>query len=96
MKMTTMEDRMARYERRQEEIIQAINGQTDAMETQTATIRELISWLTKPASSDLPDLIKALISSTSTVSEQMVMVGAKMDALPEAVARAVTTGELPR
>lgn len=92
--MTTMEDRMARYERRQEEIIQAINGQTDAMETQTATIRELISWLTKPASSDLPDLIKALIARTETVSNQAVQLGAKMDALPEAVVRAVTTGEV--
>lgn len=94
--MPTMEERMSLYERRQEQIIQAVNGQTSAMETQTATIRELIAWLTKPASSDLPDLIKALIARTDMVSNHAVQLGAKMDALPEAVARAVTTGELPR
>ena len=68
--MPTMEERLALYERRQEQIIQAINGQTAATETQTATIRELIAWLTKPASSDLPDLLRALIQRVDTVSNK--------------------------
>ena len=38
-------------------------------------ITELSEWLKQPPSSDLPDLLKVLI--------------AKIDALPEAVARAV-------
>ena len=45
-------------------------------------IAELSAWLRQPASTDLPDLIRALITSTN-------MLRTDIEALPAAVARAV-------
>jgi hypothetical protein len=91
----TLEERIDRYERRQEQIVQGMNVIAGTLEAQTGMLRELAAWLKQPPSSDLPDLLKALIVRTDTVSEIAVQLGAKMDALPEALARAVS-GELPR
>jgi hypothetical protein len=56
-------------------------------------IGELSAWLKQPASSDLSDLLKVLIVRSETVSEEIVQIGGRMDALPAAIVRAMHTGE---
>jgi hypothetical protein len=90
----TAEERFARWEQRQELIIASMQGMLDTLEVIRDTIAELASWLKEPPSSDLPDLIKALILRADTVSDQIVQIGAKVDALPAVVARAVHDGHL--
>lgn len=67
---------------RQEALIASMQGllaiQTDIRDM----IAELSAWLRQPASTDLPDLIRALITSTN-------MLRTDIEALPAAVARAV-------
>ena len=92
--MPTPEERIARWEQRQELIIVSMNRMVDTMEVIRDMIGELAAWLKQPASNDLPDLLRALIVRSETLSEQVVQIGGKIDALPAAVVRAVHTGEV--
>ena len=92
--MPTAEERITRWEQRQELIIASMQGMLDTMEVIRDTIAELASWLKEPPSSDLSDLIKALIVRSDTISNQIVQIGGKLDALPAALARAVEDGHL--
>ena len=90
--MPTAEERITRWEQRQELIIASMQGMLDTLEIIRDTIAELASWLKEPPSSDLPDLIKALILRADTISDQIVQIGAKVDALPAALAETVHDG----
>jgi hypothetical protein len=92
--MPTPEERIARWEQRQELIILSMNRMVDTMEVIRDMIGELAAWLKQPASSDLPDLLRALIVRSESLSEQVVQIGGKIDALPAAIVRAVHTGEV--
>ena len=92
--MPTPEERIARWEQRQEVIILSMNRMVDTMEVIRDMIGELAAWLKQPASSDLPDLLRALIVRSESLSEQVVQLGGKIDALPAAIVRAVHTGEV--
>ena len=92
--MPTPEERITRWEQRQELIIASMNRMVDTMEVIRDMIGELAAWLKQPASSDLPDLLRALIVRSETLSEQVVQLGGKIDALPAAIVRAVHTGEV--
>ena len=92
--MPTSDERIARWEQRQEVIIASMNRMVDTMEVIRDMIGELAAWLKQPASNDLPDLLKALIVRSETFSEQVVQIGGKIDALPAAIVRAVHTGEV--
>jgi hypothetical protein len=92
--MPTPEERIARWEQRQEVIILSMNRMVDTMEVIRDMIGELAAWLKQPASNDLPDLLRALIVRSETLSEQVVQIGGKIDALPAAIVRAVHTGEV--
>ena len=59
--MPTSDERIARWEQRQEVIIASMNRMVDTMEVIRDMIGELAAWLKQPASNDLPDLLKALI-----------------------------------
>jgi uncharacterized coiled-coil protein SlyX len=77
-----VEERLIKLEMRQEALIASMQGllaiQTDIRDM----IAELSAWLRQPASTDLPDLIRALITSTN-------MLRTDIEALPAVVARAV-------
>jgi hypothetical protein len=77
-----VEERLIKLEMRQEALIASMQGllaiQTDIRDM----IAELSAWLRQPASTDLPDLIRALITATN-------MLRTDIEALPAAVARAV-------
>ena len=90
--MPTAEERITRWEQRQELIIASMQGMLDTLEVIRDTIAELASWLKEPPSSDLPDLLKALILRADTISDQIVQIGAKVDALPAALAETVHDG----
>jgi hypothetical protein len=92
--MSAPEERIAHWEQRQEVIIASMNRLVDTMEVMRDMIGELATWLKQPASNDLPDLLKALIARSETVSDQVVQIGGKIDALPAAIVRAVHTGEV--
>ena len=92
--MPTPEERIARWEQRQELIILSMNRMVDTMEVIRDMIGELAAWLKQPASNDLPDLLRALIVRSESLSEQVVQLGGKIDALPAAIVRAVHTGEV--
>jgi len=88
----TAEERITRWEQRQELIIASMQGMLDTLEIIRDTIAELASWLKEPPSSDLSDLIKALIVRSDTISNQIVQIGGKLDALPAALAQTVHNG----
>jgi hypothetical protein len=67
---------------RQEALIASMQGLLDIQTDIRDMIAELSAWLRQPASTDLPDLIRALITSTN-------MLRTDIAALPAAVARAV-------
>lgn len=80
-------ERLARMERRQEALIAGIDGLTDIMQMNIAMLTELMEWLKKPPSSELPDLLTALVATVDEMREEIRV-------LPAKVARAVTDGEL--
>jgi hypothetical protein len=88
----TAEERITRWEQRQELIIASMQGMLDTLEIIRDTIAELASWLKEPPSSDLSDLIRALIVRSDTISDQIVQIGGKLDALPAALAQTVHGG----
>ena len=59
--MPTPEERITRWEQRQELVIASMNRMVDTMEVIRDMIGELAAWLKQPASSDLSDLLKVLI-----------------------------------
>lgn len=73
-------ERLARMERRQEALVQAIDGLANVITINNAMLTELMEWMKQPPSSELPDLIKALIAMVSE--------------MPAKVAKAVLDGEL--
>ena len=90
----TFEDRMDRWERRQEAMIASLNGMLDVLVAIRDSQTELADWLKKPQSSELADVLKALVASSQEVGSLMIQLGGRMDALPAAVARAVLGGEV--
>lgn len=78
--MTTDSERLARMERRQEALIQATSSLIDTVRITNAMVAELMDWLKEPPSSDVSDLLKAIL--------------ARLEDLPERVAKAVLDREL--
>jgi hypothetical protein len=68
-------------------LIAAMSGLADIMGTNTAMLTELMDWLKQPPSSELPDLLSALVVTVHEMRDEI-------RALPAKVARAVTDGEL--
>jgi hypothetical protein len=92
--MPTPEERITHWEQRQEVVIASMNRMVDTMEMIRDMIGELATWLKQPASNDLSDLLKALVLRSETLSEEIVQIGGKIDALPAVIVRAVHTGEV--
>ena len=92
--MPTPEERITRWEQRQELLIASMNRMVDTMEVIRDMIGELAAWLKQPASNDLSDLLKALVLRSETLSEEIVQIGGKIDALPAVIVRAMHTGEV--
>ena len=92
--MPTPEERIAHWEQRQEVIVASMNRMVDTMEVIRDMIGELAAWLKQPASNDLSDLLKALVLRSETLSEEIVQIGGKIDALPAVIVRAMQTGEV--
>ena len=92
--MPTAEERITRWEQRQELIIASMQAMLETTEVIRDMIAELAAWLKEPPPSDLADLIKVLIVQSETISDQIVQVGARLDGLPATVARAVHDGHL--
>jgi uncharacterized membrane protein YccC len=91
--MATLEDRLTRWEQRQEALITAMNGLTDVMETTRAMLAELAAWLQQPPSNDLPDLIGALTAAFERLTDEVQNQGQQLAELPAMLARAVRDGE---
>lgn len=85
--MIDQDDRLARMERRQEALIAGVDGLVDVMQMNTAMLTELMEWLKQPPSSELPDLLTAMVAAVDEMREEIRV-------LPAKVARAVMTGEL--
>ena len=55
----TLEDRMDRWERRQEALIASVGGLAEVIETNQEMLGTLMQWLQQPPSSEMPELLKA-------------------------------------
>jgi hypothetical protein len=93
----TTEERLDRWERRQEDMIATVGDMVDVLEIVAGGVAELKAWLQQPPSTALPDLIRALAASLDRLDGQVkqhgdLIVALRRD-LPAEVARAVTTGE---
>lgn len=82
MTETQVSDQLARIERRQEALVQAIDGLTDVMKMNTAMVVDLMEWLKEPPSSDTANLLKRLVACAE-MSLELIM------AMPDAVVRAI-------
>lgn len=69
--METFQAAIAKLEVRQEATIQAVNRVLDALETQTELLHDLLDWANQPASSDLPDALKALATAVREIGDQI-------------------------
>ena len=85
----TLDERITRWERRQEVIIASLAGMVDTMTTIRDMIGELDAWLKEPPSNDLSDLLRVLIATNQAISSQVDEVGGKMDALRATVVRSL-------
>jgi hypothetical protein len=65
----TPDERVAQWEKRQEALISGMNGLVETQNVIVAMIAELAAWLKQPASSDLPDLIRAMITTNEALQE---------------------------
>jgi ubiquinone biosynthesis protein UbiJ len=91
----TIEDRLQRMEVRQEALVTAISGLTDVMEQTRDLVAELMAWLQEPSSSELPDAIKKMAEEIGGLANVVARLGVRINTLPEDVARAINTGEVP-
>lgn len=80
-------ERLARMERRQEGMIQAISTLADTVRLTNAMLAELMEWLKKPPSNELSDALAQLAAEVAEMRKEIA-------ALPEKVAKAVTDGEV--
>lgn len=89
-----VEDRLARLEVRQEALISSMHGLTDVMEQTRDLVVELMAWLQEPPSSELPDLIKALVTAIQQQGNKLNTMSGILVKLPAEVARAAGSGEI--
>jgi len=59
----TKTDHLERVEQRQEAMIASLNRLVSGMGIQQAMLEEIMAWLKKPPSSELPDLLRQLIDA---------------------------------
>jgi hypothetical protein len=75
-------------------IIEAINGLTDVVKINNAMAAEVLEILKKPPSSNMSDLIAQLVAEIAEMRVEIDQLRGAVALLPEAVARAVSTGEV--
>src|SRR5271166_35469 len=97
----TLDERMDRWERRQEALIASVGGLAEVIRTNQEMLGALMEWLQQPPSSDMPELLKALTAAVAAVQDLTVKHGEEIQhlrglvgRLPAEVARAVRTGEV--
>ena len=88
-------ERLVRLELRQEALVAAINGLTDATQATQDMLAELMKWLQEPPSSALPDLLRSLTGAVTALQTQITQQGQTLAKLPAEVAQAVRAGEGP-
>ena len=82
------DDRLSHIEQQLETLIRAMGVLGGIVQVTNAMIGDLIKKMDEPPSNDLPDLIKQLVAAVDDVREDLRV-------LPEKVARAVDSGEVP-
>jgi hypothetical protein len=99
--MPTLDERLDRWEHRQEDLIAAISSLADICALTNATVTQIAALLMQPPKSDLADLIKAMMAALQALQEQtqqqgalIVGLGRRLDDVPTEVARAIGTGEV--
>lgn len=71
------DDRLARMERQQQAIIQAVSTLSDTIKINNSLLAKLMDWLKEPPSSDVADLLKAIVAKLDAIH------GDVLDALGE-------------
>jgi hypothetical protein len=66
-----------------------LDGMLDTMTTIRDMLAELAAWLKEPPSSDLSDLLRALVATNHTISSQVDGIDGKLDALPATIVRSL-------
>jgi hypothetical protein len=96
----TLDQRMDRWERRQEALIASVAGLAEVTQTNQEMLTALMEWLQQPPSSDMADLIKALTVVVAAAQdltvkhgEEIQKLGALVARLPAEIAHAVQTSE---
>jgi hypothetical protein len=97
--MPTIDERLARLDRRQEDLIAAIGSLADIAALTQASVTQIAALLMQPPKSDLADLIKGLTAALQALQDQTrdhsAVIGGlaqRMAELPTQVARAVSNG----
>lgn len=80
-------ERLARMERRQEVVIQAMSTLADTVRLTNAMLAELMEWLKKPPSNELSDALAKLAAEVDALRGAIAV-------LPEAVIRGLRGGSI--
>lgn len=67
----TDSERLIRIEQRLEALITAMHALVDTAEVQRDMLAELSAWLRQPSDNELPDLLRALVSSFHDLEGQI-------------------------
>lgn len=101
--MPTLDERVDRWEQRQELMIETIRDLTDVVGIVRDVLAEMKAALERPPSNDLPDLLRTLVTALGRMDESVhrqeqvcSRLAARMVDLPAQIAQAVQTGEVPR
>lgn len=97
--MSTIEERLIRLERRQEDLIATLGDLAGIVGTNHDLLQELMEWLQKPASTELADLLKSVVVAVTeqgerinTLSGIIIQLGGRIGDVPVRVAELLRTG----
>lgn len=73
--------RLDRLDTRQEAIVQSVDKLAEVVATNGEMLVQVMDWLQKPTSNDLPDALRALAASVETLNRTMLAFGAELTEL---------------
>jgi septal ring factor EnvC (AmiA/AmiB activator) len=87
--MAAVEDRLNRLDQRLETLIASMNGLLDIQIEVRAMLAELMAWLQKPPSNELPKLMMRLAEAVEANNERQAELRQEVAGLPAKLAQAV-------
>jgi hypothetical protein len=73
-------------------VIATLHAILDGLDATRGQLGEIVAWLRQPPSDDLPELLRARVAANDATQAELAQLVARIDALPEALARTMAAG----